>query len=217
MQQFDLSQIQGVLFDMDGTIVDNMPYHRQAWQEFCKRFDVQITPQEFKYKTSGKKNKEIFPALFNRPFSDEEIQKYAEEKETLYRKIYTPHVKEISGLTRLIKTLKQKGIKVAVATTAPEKNRNFVLQALGFIDTFDTIVGDEHVINGKPDPEIFLTAARQLGIAPEYCIVFEDAPAGIQAARNAGMRSIGLTTSHSTEELKGADMTIENYVELEIL
>jgi HAD superfamily hydrolase (TIGR01509 family) len=130
--------------------------------------------------------------------------------------LYAQDIRPVEGLHVLIDTLKKYGVKVAVATSGQEKNRIFVLEKLNFLDTFDAIVGEEHVTHGKPHPEVFLKAADAVGIDPKHCLVFEDSPSGVKGAKNAGMRVIGLLTSHTAEELKEADGVIKTFLELEV-
>jgi len=149
-----LTTFRAVIFDMDGTMINNMPYHKQAWQAFFKRHQLTLTEDEFRRKVSGKKNDQIFTEIFDRPLSPDEVAQYTEEKEALYRELYAPHIQEVGGLTSLITELRDRDIKIAIATTAPAKNREFALRELGLEGKFDVILGDEHVAHGKPNPEV---------------------------------------------------------------
>src|SRR3972149_1758112 len=215
-KKFPPNNIKAAIFDMDGTMINNMPYHRRAWLGFSRKHGLSLTEEEFKEKFSGKKNKEILEGLFRKALAQEEAKAYTEEKEQVYRDLYASFIKEIDGLSDLLRFLKSKGIKVAIATTAPEKNRSFALKKLGFEDTFDLVVGDEIVNKGKPDPEIYLITADKLQVEPEKCIVFEDSPPGVESAKRAGMKVIGILTTHSREELQKADLVINNYSELKL-
>jgi beta-phosphoglucomutase len=212
-----LDNIKAAIFDMDGTMINNMAYHKKAWAEFFKRHELSFTDDEFRQKISGKKNDQIFNLVFDRELTQEEIQEYTEEKEAIYREIYKPEIKEISGLLETIKTLKQKGLRLAIATTAPEKNRQFALDVLGLEEQFEIILGDEHVTRGKPDPEIYIEVAKQLQIDPSNCLVFEDSPPGVEAGKNAGMTVVGIMTTHTAEELNKADYHIQDYTQLEFI
>jgi beta-phosphoglucomutase len=214
-KHLNLKSIKAVLFDMDGTMVHNLPFHNKAWQEFTNRHGFIVTEEEIKNKTSGKKNSQILPILLERQLSEEEIEKLGDEKEEIYRELYASHVTPIEGLSELVNKLKAKGIKVAVATTAQEKNRLFVLGELGLNSQIDVIVGEEHFTHGKPDPELFLKAAEKLGVKPEHCLVFDDAPIGVPTARAANMKIVGVLTTHEEAEFRGADLTIKNFSELE--
>jgi beta-phosphoglucomutase family hydrolase len=210
------NSIQAVIFDMDGTMVNNMEYHQIAWREFFKHHGINITDEEFKKSLSGKKNDKIFTTIFNRQLSPEEIQKYNEEKETLYREIYKKEIQEVNGLHNMINQLKKNKIQLAIATTAPKKNRDFILTALKLQNQFEVILGDEDVTQGKPSPEIYIKTAQQLGVAPEKCLVFEDSPPGVAAGKNAGMTVIGITTTHSPQELNRADYCINDYTNIRL-
>jgi len=212
----NLNNISAVLFDLDGTMVDNMKYHILAWQEFLKRYKIKLSDDDFKELLLGKRNDQILAIIFGRQLTPEEIKYYAEEKEELYRELYVSHIAEVDGLRSLLRRLKERNIKLAVATSAPETSRNLVLESLKIADKFDVIQGEEHAVEGKPSPEIFLVTAEKLGVPPQACLVFEDTPAGIEAARRAGMKVVGLLTTHSEKELVNADLVVENYEQLQL-
>lgn len=214
-QPLDLTNIQAALFDMDGTMVDNAPFHKKAWQEFYTRHGMELSDEDFRVKFSGKNNKQIFQMIVGEDISDEEVNTLADEKESIYRELYAKDIQPITGFYAFLDVLKQRGIKLAVATTAIKANREFILNTLNLNKYFDAVIGYEDVVKGKPDPEIFLKAAEKLGVHPENCIVFEDAPSGIEAAKRADMKTVGLLTSHTKEELN-ADIVITNFEELEI-
>jgi len=213
-QSLHLSQFKAAIFDMDGTMIDNSAFHKKAFQEFNKRHGIILTEQEYQKKISGKKNDQIFNALFNRELSREEQAKYSYEKEAIYRELYVNDIKEVEGLIELIRELQKKGLKLAIATTAPKENRDFAFENLGLSNEFVAIVGDEHVTNGKPHPEVYLKAAEKLNLDPKECIAFEDTPSGVESAKRAGMTVVALLTSHEASELSKADLVIRNYSEL---
>ena len=206
--------IKAVIFDMDGTMIANMQYHDAAWVEFLKRHGIEMSKEERQKKISSRRNDEIFGTLFGEETPYETRKAYAEEKEQIYRELYKDYIKEISGLTDLIKKLRDKGLKLAVATTAPWKNRDFGLEELGLTDAFDVIVGNEDVTKGKPDPQIYLEVCRRLSIDPHSCLVFEDSPVGVRAGKNAGMRVIGIMTSHSASELAKVEAVIDDFTQV---
>ncbi len=212
----DLSGIEAAIFDMDGTMINNMGHHKKAWLEFAKRHGLNFTEEEFKQRFSGKKNDRILPEIFGRELTPEEIVQYGAEKESIYRELYAPDIKEVDGLKDLLTKLREKGLKLAIATTANEANRKFGLEALGLSDSFDLILGEEHVTQGKPHPEIYLKTAQELKIDPSRCIVFEDSPPGVESGKAAGMKVIGLLTTHSPEDLQNADLHIRDFTNLEI-
>jgi beta-phosphoglucomutase len=209
-----LSGIKAAIFDMDGTMINNMAAHRQAWKEFLKRHNIQLTDEEYRAKINGKKNDAIFELVFNKPLSEAEMEAYTEEKEGIYREIYAPDIKEISGLTQVVAELQQKGLMTAIATTAPAKNRDFALRELGLEGKFGVILGEEHVKQGKPNPEIYLSAARELGVSPGQCLVFEDSPPGVASAKAAGMTVVGILSSHAAHEISTADYTADDFTQL---
>ncbi len=211
----DTSRYKAAIFDMDGTMVDNMAYHQKAWQAFLQRHGFELDDAAFK-RLFGKKNDVLLRTLFDRNLTDGAIAAYADEKEALYRELFAPDIVEISGLTQLINELRGRGYKLAIATTAPAKNREFVLRSLGLEAAFDVIVGDEHVVHGKPDPEIYSATAKALGVTPEECIVFEDSPSGVTAGKNAGMTVVGILSSHIPEELDGAEFTVRDFTKIKL-
>lgn len=209
-----LSDFDTAIFDMDGTMINNMPYHKKAWKEFAKRHGLDLTDEEFREKFSGKKNDQILRMIFGRELSAEEIARYTEEKEGVYRELYAPDIAPVAGLHELLNTLQKAGKKLAVATTAPKDNRDFGFKALGLENVFSVILGDEHVTRGKPHPEIYLETAKKLQVDPSRCLVFEDTPPGIQSAKDAGMKVVSVLTTHSAEENDQADYFIKDFTEL---
>jgi beta-phosphoglucomutase len=215
--QLDITGIEAVIFDMNGTMIDDMGFHNKAWVKFCKKYGFNLIEEEFKQKFSGKKNTDILPEVFGKTLTPDEIYKLSEEKEQIYREIYSSYIKEVTGLKDLINTLKEKALKVAIATTAIEPNRKFVLEALGLENEFNIILGDEHVTHGKPHPEIYLETAKKLGVEPSKCLVFEDSPSGVESGKNAGMKVVGVLTTHSKEDLKNADYWITDFTDIQLL
>jgi beta-phosphoglucomutase family hydrolase len=215
-QILELKNIQAVIFDMDGTMVNNMTYHRKAWFEFCQEHKILLTAKDYKGKYTGSKNDEILQDMFKGRLTEEEIEKYSQEKEQKYRVLYTNNVREVAGLSDLINKLKTKQIKVAIATTAPRKNREFVLESLGLSQKFDLVVGDEGLKHGKPDPEIYLNTARLLNAKPSKCLVFEDSPRGVESAKKAGMKVVGVLTTRSAKDLNQADLLIKDFTNVEL-
>ena len=184
-----------VIFDMDGTIVDNMHLHADAFSVFAERHGLPALTREDRARLDGRRNSEIFPILFRREVPREEWVAYEEEKEGLYRELSRGRLLPMKGLQRLIDRLRTSGVPMALATSAPAPNVTHTLNELGLADAFPIIVRGDQVPRGKPAPDVFIEAARQLGVAPDDCLVFEDAPMGIAAAQAAGMRVVALTTS----------------------
>ena len=193
-----------VIFDMDGTLIDNMAFHNQAWVTLARKLGLTLTAEDFQTNYAGRKNEEILPALLGRPLSHEELSRLAEEKESHYRTLYRPHLKLLPGAEAFITRLREARLPIAVATAAPHGNRELVLDGLGIRALFTRVVGAEEVTRGKPAPDIFLAAAKALGVEPSACLAFEDAILGVISARDAGMPVVGLTTTTSAEQLREA-------------
>jgi beta-phosphoglucomutase len=210
------ARLKAAVFDMDGTLLDNMRYHNRAWLEMVRRLGVSATEEQFERHFAGKKNEEIFPELLGRPVEGEELARLADEKESLYRELYRPHLAPLRGARELLERLRASGLRLAVATAAPPGNRTFALDGLMLRPLFEHVVGAEDVKRGKPFPDIFLAAARALGVEPEACVAFEDAIQGVRAARAAGMLAVGVTTTTPAELLKeaGAQWTLTDFSRL---
>ncbi|OLY93286.1 haloacid dehalogenase superfamily, subfamily IA, variant 3 with third motif having DD or ED/beta-phosphoglucomutase family hydrolase [Cnuella takakiae] len=189
------------LFDLNGTMIDDMEYHTQAWyQVLTGQLGASLDYAEVKKEMYGK-NAEVLLRIFgpNR-FSPEEIEYLSVEKEKQYQAAFKPHLKLIEGLDAFLEQAHQAGIKMAICSAAITANIDFVIDGLGIRHYFGAIVSADDVTTSKPHPETFLKGAELLGMAPEACIVFEDAPKGVEAAANAGMNAVVLTTMHAREE-----------------
>ncbi|MBN1210065.1 MAG: beta-phosphoglucomutase family hydrolase [Myxococcaceae bacterium] len=204
------------IFDMDGTLVDNMRFHSEAWVSLSRRLGIETAAERFEREFAGKKNEEILPILLDRHVSPEELTQLADEKETHYRKLYAPHLSLLRGAEGFIARLRSAEVRLAIATAAPTGNRTLVLDGLGIRSLFERIVGAEEVRRGKPAPDIFLAAAQSVGVEPSACVVFEDAVNGIVAARAAGMFAVGITTTTPAEVLReaGAHWTAADFATL---
>lgn len=206
------------IFDMDGTMIDNMPFHNRIWVQFLNEIGGQPDENTFHDQTAGKTNPEIIRMYLGQETSDADIERYSQEKEIRYRSLYSEHLRTIPGLAAFFEKVRQRGILLGLASSAWMENIHFVLEGLGVSDYFQVIVSGEEVKNGKPDPEIFLEAARRLEIPPAQCLVFEDASKGIEAAHHAGMDVVLVTTSMSRDQalrFPGVRMAIENYIDLD--
>jgi len=203
-----------VLFDMDGVVVDNLPYHVDAWLLFCERHGIPLTREIFYQELNGMNSKDTFEWFYRREMSREEIRVLEEEKELIYREFYGPHRKAAPGLELFLKEIRQRGIKTALATSAGQGNIDFTLDGIGLRNQFDAIIGGGEVRKGKPDPEIYLRAAEMVGVAPADCWVIEDSLQGIAAGLSAGMRVVGMTTSHSSAELAHTHITSPDFIGL---
>jgi HAD superfamily hydrolase (TIGR01509 family) len=184
-----------VIFDIDGTIVDNMHLHAEAFAVFAERHGLAPLTKADRARLDGRRNSEIFPILFKRQVPLEEWAAYEHEKEGLYRELSRGRLRPMKGLASLIARLRAERIPIALATSAPQLNVAHTLGELGLTDAFPVIVRGDEVARGKPAPDVFIEAARRMGVGAGDCLVFEDAPMGVEAAQAAGMRVVALTTS----------------------
>ncbi|MDP4285297.1 MAG: HAD family phosphatase [Bacteroidota bacterium] len=189
------------IFDLNGTMIDDMHYHAQAWYDILN-IDLKagLSWDEVKAQMYGK-NSELLERIFGvNYFSQDKIQELSFEKERRYQEAYLPNLKLINGLQGFLENAEQEGILMAIGSAAIPFNIDFVLENLNLRHFFKAIVSSDEVVTSKPDPETFIKCAHHLGFGPEDCIVFEDAPKGVEAAQNAGMQTVVLTTMHSREE-----------------
>lgn len=185
---------------MDGTLVDNMRFHGAAWQQMLLENGIETDPHDFLVKTAGKTNREIIPNFF-KDASEEKLLKLGQRKEAIYRELFLPERRAIVGAIEFLEQAKSLGVKMAVATAAPIANMEFVLDGLDLRRFFDAITTAADVSHGKPNPEVFLKSAEKLGVEAKNCLVFEDAINGFEAASRAGMKSIGIATVNSIEDI----------------
>lgn len=194
-------EIKGAIFDMDGVVVDNHQYHFKAWMEFAKRHDFKLNEKIYREEFNGKTNKDLFKMIFGDP-SSEEIRKYADEKEGMYQDLYRDEMKAHKGLLDFLDYLKSKKVKIALGTSAPPGNVDFIMDNLSLRKYFDVIVDGTQVEKGKPDPQVYQLCAHKIGLDPRHCVVFEDALAGLEAGERAGCTIVAVATSHEPSELK---------------
>lgn len=194
--------VKAFLFDLNGTMIDDMKYHVKAWHDIFNRLGVPISMEETKMQCYGK-NAEVIERVMPGRFSDAEKNGMSLNKEKEYQETFRPFLKLIDGLDSFLAKTKQHDIKMAIGSAAIRFNVDFVLDGLQLHNYFEAIVSADDVQASKPDPETFLKCASKLGIRPEECIVFEDAPKGVESAERAGMRSVVLTIMHTKEEFAG--------------
>ena len=191
---------QAVIWDLDGTLIDSSAYHWEAWQAVMAVENFTLTYDEY-VADFGKRNDEILRGRLGADLPDEFVARVSLAKEEVYRGlIRTKGLELLPGARHWLERLKAEGGLQALATSAPRGNIDAVFAALGIGEYFDAVISSEEVRAGKPEPDVFLAAASKLGVAPHECVVIEDAPAGIEAARRAGMKSVGVLTTH--RELK---------------
>ncbi|HQU92388.1 MAG TPA: HAD family phosphatase [Pyrinomonadaceae bacterium] len=200
------------IFDMDGTLVDNMRFHTEAWRTLIEENGFEFNERKFLVETAGQTNREIIPSVFG-AVSNERLSELALRKEELYREVYIHHRKPVDGLVDFLETSHGLGIKLAVSTAASPPNMAFILDGLDLRKYFGAITTAADVKRGKPDPEIFLISAANVGVEPRNSIVFEDAFFGFEAAKRAGMKAIGITTVNSYDEIMQADGVVEAHAD----
>ncbi|MGN6267847.1 MAG: HAD family hydrolase [Ginsengibacter sp.] len=208
LKKFDTK---AVIFDLDGTLLDNNSFHRKTWEAYLKNIEKVISPEEFNAYINGRTNKDAIEYIYGRKMSEEESTKYTLEKEALYRQIYKPFIKPVPGLLHFLEILHKKNIPMAIATSGIQPNIDFMFENLPIKHYFKVIVNSSHIVNGKPHPEIYLKAASLLDISPKNCLVFEDAVVGIRSAKAAGMKVIAVATTQTKEELSIADMIVDDF------
>lgn len=210
-----MPRFKAFIFDMNGTMVNDMHYHELAWYNvLVNRLNAPLTLEQVKHEMYGTAA-EMFARVFGKGrFSDEEVEAISRQKEATYRAEFLPDLKAINGLENLLERARACGIELAIGTAAPKENVDFVLDNLGLRQYFKAIVGPEDVAQSKPHPDVFLKAASRLGITPELCLVFEDAPKGIEAAERAGMQAVGITSYHSAGDLQRKNVlcTVEDFL-----
>lgn len=207
--------IKAALFDMDGTLVDNTPVHIRAFEIFCARYGV--TDWQRKLSAAyGMGNDDIMRLILpEEVIRRKGLQALSEEKEAIYRTIYAPEIHPLKGLIGLLERLRAAGVRCAVGSSGCKANVDFVVEKCGLEPYFEARISGDEVTRCKPDPEIYLTAAASLGVPPAQCIVFEDAVAGIESARRAGVgRIVALATTLARERLENqtdAELVVDDF------
>ena len=209
-------RVQGLIFDMDGTMIDSMPYHARSWTTFTQRHGIGMDVGELLRRTTGRTVSECMELLFGRVIDTRESLALSFEKEQIYRELFAPVFAEVAGFKLFSAQAMERGLKVGVGTAGDKHNIAFAFSHLKMDPIPHAVVGGDEGLPGKPEPAIFLEAARRIGVPPEACVVFEDAPFGIEAARRAGMRAVAVCTSHTADQLAGMHViaSVDNYHEL---
>ena len=198
------------IFDMDGVIVDSNPFHKTSLKQFCSKYGFDLSEEDLIKKIYGRTNKEWIPNLFGK-LSKEQLQAYAVEKEALFRELYKDDIVAISGLEGFLKEIQKAGYPIAIGTSAPRANVDFTLSKTNLGAYFPVILDESFVDHGKPNPEIYLKVAAALNMDPKNCIVLEDSLSGVAAGKGARCKVIGVTTTHSREELAETDYIIDDF------
>jgi beta-phosphoglucomutase family hydrolase len=203
------------IFDMDGVLIDSGAHHRRAWQALVKELGVKPLDPEFWRLSIGRRAEDAVPLILGRAVPIEEARRLAHRKRELYGELSRHGTETVEGVVAFIDELTRLRVRRAVGTSATRPDVDALLGALDLLARFDAVVTAEDVTRGKPDPQVYLEAARRLAVPPAECLVFEDAVSGVQAARTAGMRAIGVTTAHTGAELTaaGAEAVIDDFRE----
>lgn len=203
-----MSEVRALIFDMDGVLIDSNSMHRRAWEEYNRRHGVETTDAMMQ-RMYGMRNDEIIRDFLGEHLTDDEVFAHGAAKEALYREMMKPVIRRalVPGAVEFL--YRHRGLALAVATNAEPANLNLVLDEAGLRPLFGALVSGHDVTNPKPHPEIYLRAADLLGVRPEACVVFEDSYAGVRAGLAAGMRVIGVTTTHG--DLPGVSLLIRNF------
>ena len=205
------------IFDMDGVLIDSGAHHRKAWGALLEELGVEPTQRDFWRVTIGRPAEEALPLVLGRRLGPDEARRLARRKRDLYAAYATEGLLSVPGVTSFVDSLARLGVSRAVGTSASRGDALSLLESVGLRRYFHVIVTADDVRLGKPDPEVYLESARRLGAQPSACVVFEDSVVGVQAARRAGMRVVGVTTAHAAAELEeaGAEMAIGDFEGLE--
>lgn len=202
----------GVIFDMDGVLIDSYKTHFISWKRTLNRYGLNITEEQFS-STFGQTNKDILSKLF--PSLEEDIkERISVEKEEEFRRLLKEDFPEMEGASELIRSLHEAGALLGIGSSGPIENIKVVLKLLPAGKYFNAIVSGSDITYGKPNPEVFLKTAQKLSLPPSLCIVIEDAPAGIEAAKRAGCHSVALTGTVTRDKLKSADLIVDSLKEL---
>jgi beta-phosphoglucomutase family hydrolase len=201
-----------IIWDMDGVIVDTGEYHYQSWVQTFDELDVPFSKEQFRA-TFGMNNAGILEIICGRKLPPDEEVRIGEYKEEIFRELIKGKAKLLPGIENALKNFSEWKLKQAIASSAPPKNIDVLVKELGIGKYFDAAISGWD-IPGKPDPGVFLKAAQQLNVEPEKCAVIEDAIAGVEGAKNAGMKCIAVTTTNSSEALSKANLVYESLVEL---
>jgi len=205
-----------ILWDLDGVIADSASYHFAAWQETFAKSGIKFTWTDFT-KLFGARNDFIIREVMEDKVSEEDVKAIIEAKEISFRKGIRGNVKPFPGAIKLLNTIKKGNFKMCLVSSAPRENIDLLLGELGMKEYFNCIVSGREVMESKPSPQIFLLATEKCGVQPEDCIVIEDSPLGVKAAKSAGMRCLAVTNAHSKEELAQADRIVDSLEKVDLI
>ena len=207
------NEVKAVIFDLDGVLVDTGDYHKQSWYDLAQIQGWEFSDEIFR-RTFGMQNAQIIPTLAGCDVAAAEIDRLGDWKEQRYRDLISGKLTLLEGVKDLIDDLRADGYRLAVGTSTPRINLDFMLEHTHIRDKFDDFVTSEDVTNGKPAPDTFLKAAEKLDVAPARCVVVEDAVPGVEAGKSAGMVVLAVTTTRRRGELGAADRVVDSLAEV---
>jgi beta-phosphoglucomutase len=210
-----MPELEAVIWDMDGVLADTASYHFLAWKETFAKRGINFTEADFRL-GFGIRNDAIIRNTLGEKTTDDEIATIAREKEITFRRLIGQDIKPLPGVLELLSQLHEKGIKMAIASSTVIENIRLIVGSLGIGKYFQAIITGHDVTEGKPSPQVFLVAAQRLGVEPQNCLVFEDAVAGVKAAKSAGMHCVAITSSHPREKLAEADLIVDSLAEVSV-
>jgi beta-phosphoglucomutase-like phosphatase (HAD superfamily) len=208
--------VEALIFDMDGTMIDSMPHHAQSWLAFIRLHGLTMEVDELMRRTTGRTGPECMRELFQCDMQAAHVDQLVAEKELLYRELFSPVFAEVAGFKQFSQLAHNLGLKLGVGTAGGRSNIDFAFRHLKLETLPHAVVGGDEGLPGKPEPAIFLEVARRLSVEPGACIVFEDSPFGIEAARRAGMGAVAVCSGHTPPQLAGPHVlaSVRDYVEL---
>jgi HAD superfamily hydrolase (TIGR01509 family) len=205
-----------ILWDMDGVIADSYHFHFAAWQETFAKRGVELTEEVFN-RLFGTRNDSIVSTVMGRELPEGDAKVIVEDKEENFRRRARGNLRPFPGAVELLSAVKKGNFKLGLVSSAPKDNIDLALSELNLTDTFDCIVSGQEASESKPSPEIYLTAARKLEVMPSDCVVIEDSPQGIKAAKNAGMRCLAVTNTHPAQNLEEADRAVDSLESVDLI
>ena len=211
--------LKAIIFDLDGTLVDSLPYHHESWRIFFKNNNIKENDfSEIIKEYKGGGTLELMTSVFGNMYTKDELKKMSDDKEVIFRDIYRSKIYPIEGLKQFLDNLKENNILLSIGSNAIRKNVLMTIEELGITNYFSSIICGDEVSRGKPDPEMYIKTLSNLNVGKDECIIFEDSIEGVTAAKNADIKVIGVTSSQSSEKLKsvGAFKTINDYTKISI-
>jgi beta-phosphoglucomutase family hydrolase len=205
-----------ILWDMDGVIADSYPFHFAAWQETFAKRGIKFTKEDFT-KLFGTRNDFIARSVIGREQPQKDVKIVVQEKEENFRRKATGSIKPFPGAVRLLNSLKKGNFKLGLASSAPKENIDLVFREFNLTGIFDCIVFGQEVSESKPSPQIYLLAAKKLKVAPKDCVVIEDSPMGVKAAKTAGMKCLAIANTHSRQEFEEADRIADSLENVDLI